>query len=58
MYAIYWKFSMTSHPRQQLLEVSLWRLLYQPIAAIPQLLEGRNQGLVGLDYRYTGYAGA
>ena len=49
---------MTSLPGQQLLAVSLQRLLYQPVAAIPWLLEGCNQGLVGLDYQYTGYAGA
>ena len=58
VYAIYRKFGMTSHPRQQLLAVSLQRLLYQPVLAIPRLLEGRNQGPLGLDYRYTGYTGA
>ena len=56
--AIYRKFGMTSHPWQQLLVVSLQWLLYWPIAAIPQLSEGCNQGPVGLDYWYTGYAGA
>ena len=58
MYAIYRKFGMTSHPGQQLLAVSLLQLLYQPVAAIPRLLVGCNQGPAGLDYRYTGYAGA
>ena len=49
---------MTSRSGQQLLVVSLWQLLYQPIVAIPQLLEGRNQGPAGLDYRYIGYDSA
>ena len=49
---------MTSHPGQQLLVVSLRQLLYQPVVAIPRLLEGHNQGLAGLDYQYTGYTGA
>ena len=56
--AIYRKFGMTSRPGQQLLAVSLWWLLYRSIVAIPQLSEGCNQGPVGLDYRYTRYAGA
>ena len=49
---------MTSHPGQQLLVESLWRLLCQPIAVILQHLEGHNHGPVGLDYQCTGDSSA
>ena len=49
---------MTSHPGQRLFVESLWQLLCWPVVAILWLLEGCNQGQVGLDYWYTGGSGA
>ena len=45
-------------PPTRNLAISPQRLLCWPVAAIPRQLEGRNQGLMGLDYRCTGYSGA